>query len=284
MSESKAGFTVTLPSNASMGIHKTNKPQAFTVELSQPINLQGQWEAALMEIQYPNNWFNITDHTTLKFRLIVDTSKLSGEAKDKFVVKQFFVQIKALSVSSIPALLRILNQLIYAAFEKEYWREYSPVPKPCWFNYDEVTKKVSTEYDTAFTGGSLMSTKGSQIIHVLGYSKKANPELLLFDLTKSAEAEAALSTHYPAMFVYCDAMEHQVVGDTKAPLLRTVAITDKDAEVGHKVFQRPYYIPVSKNYISSLTIELRNDAGELITFQSGKVLAVLHFRRCGLAI
>ncbi len=48
-------FYLTLPSNASL----LNTTANFSVHLPQKLNLQGRWEVALVEIQYPFSWNNI---------------------------------------------------------------------------------------------------------------------------------------------------------------------------------------------------------------------------------
>ena len=50
---------LTLPSNSSIDFFPDNKPGLYHTKLSSTLNLEGDWEAALMEIQYPHNWRNL---------------------------------------------------------------------------------------------------------------------------------------------------------------------------------------------------------------------------------
>ena len=50
---------LTLPSNSSIDFFPENKPGLYHTKLSSSLNLEGVWEAAIMEIQYPHNWKNL---------------------------------------------------------------------------------------------------------------------------------------------------------------------------------------------------------------------------------
>jgi len=48
------------------------------------------------------------------------------------------------------------------------------------------------------------------------------------------------------MYVYCDLLEHVVVGDTKAPLLRVVNKPVRLHGIVHKIFNHVLYVPLLK--------------------------------------
>ena len=52
-------FLVTLPSNTSLDIHKTNRPSNYTVQLQNYVELDGDWEVAATDIQFSRAWINI---------------------------------------------------------------------------------------------------------------------------------------------------------------------------------------------------------------------------------
>jgi hypothetical protein len=66
-------FQLTLPSNASITFSPDNKPANYTTTLPSPISLEGEWEVALIDIQYPHNWMNITKDVYIIFNF--DTTK-----------------------------------------------------------------------------------------------------------------------------------------------------------------------------------------------------------------
>ena len=88
-----------------------------------------------------------------------------------------------------------------------------------------------------------------------------------------------LQRGFYSFFVYCDAVEHVVVGDVKAPLLRTVNITGKEGLTVNRIFQMVQYVPVQRKQFSKIEIDIRDDTGHPVPFQRGKVIVTLHFRR-----
>ena len=52
-------FLITLPSNSNMQTHPGNEQANYTVKLSEPLNLEGDWEVALVSVQYTPNWLTI---------------------------------------------------------------------------------------------------------------------------------------------------------------------------------------------------------------------------------
>lgn len=270
MAESAPGFYLTLPSNASMTVHPNNKPQSYTVELSQPINLEGSWEVALMELQYPTNWHNLTEST--KWEILL--TYWEGEADLKET--RFIFDFPPGSYSSLEHLCTaVSNQLNAQYMQKCEIAEANEAP----FNlmYNDATKKVVTKCSLRFVATTIRLL-GDQLLQMLGFfNKKTGYERLVFgDISMYDPSVVANSA---TLFVYSDIVEHQFVGDTKAPLLRTSPLCDKSRDVKALTFQRPFYLTVKKNYINSIRIELRNDAGELVHFQTGKSILVLHFRK-----
>ena len=65
-------FQLTLPSNASITFSPDNKPANYTTTLPSPISLEGEWEVALIDVQYPHNWMNITKDVYVIF--LIDTT------------------------------------------------------------------------------------------------------------------------------------------------------------------------------------------------------------------
>ena len=56
-----AQFDLFLPSNSSTKYFPTNTLTEYTTHLAKEIDLQGEWEVGLAEIQYPHARNNITD-------------------------------------------------------------------------------------------------------------------------------------------------------------------------------------------------------------------------------
>ena len=54
-------FYVTLPSNSSMQCFPDNKTTNFITKLSRTLQLDGEWEVGLAEIDYLHTWYNIRE-------------------------------------------------------------------------------------------------------------------------------------------------------------------------------------------------------------------------------
>ena len=83
-----------------------------------------------------------------------------------------------------------------------------------------------------------------------------------------------------ALYVYCDVVENVAVGDTQAPLLRIVdATTGQRNDNVHRTVDPPRYMPVQKKRFDTIEIFIKDDFGEDILFEGGKLITTLHFRR-----
>ena len=79
--------------------------------------------------------------------------------------------------------------------------------------------------------------------------------------------------------IYCDVVHPQIVGDTNAKLLRSIQVEGKSGNVITKTFANIQYAPVQTKSLEDVEILLRNDTGELVPFERGKVAITLHFRQ-----
>ena len=85
------------------------------------------------------------------------------------------------------------------------------------------------------------------------------------------------------LFVYCDALEHVVVGDVMAPLLRIVDMKRKQTYGRmHQVLNPPLYVPLQKKHFDTIEINIMTDTGDDVPFARGKSVVVLEFKRVGL--
>jgi hypothetical protein len=82
-----------------------------------------------------------------------------------------------------------------------------------------------------------------------------------------------------SMFVYTDIINYVPVGDALAPLLRIVCVGSAKEEVVSQIFNKPYYVPVCVDELSTIEISIRSTTGEKVNFMAGSVTAVLHFKR-----
>jgi hypothetical protein len=120
-----------------------------------------------------------------------------------------------------------------------------------------------------------------------GFKERVLDHTLETDKTKkefffvSEEYRSFNFNNIHTLFVYSDIVQFQNVGDTFAPLLRTIPIsgTNEAFKPIHYIYNTPQYIPVSRSNIDSIEIDIKDDLGNKIPFTSeGKVIVKLHFR------
>ena len=81
------------------------------------------------------------------------------------------------------------------------------------------------------------------------------------------------------LYVYCDIVETQFVGNAQVPLLRIVPVEGNDGERVTNTFTSPQYLPVSRREFETIEVNIRRDSGEIVPFEAGRLLVTLHFRR-----
>ena len=81
------------------------------------------------------------------------------------------------------------------------------------------------------------------------------------------------------IYVYCDIVEPQVVGDTSAQLLRSIPAKGKFGDVIAKTFTNIQYVPIQTKSFEDVEVLLRNDMGDPVPFEHGKVIITLHFKQ-----
>lgn len=75
----ESDFVVTLPSNSNMGTNPSNEPNNYTVKLAEPLNLEGEWEAALVSVQYTPSWYAFNH--AIRFHLFWVCAKTNAEVQ-----------------------------------------------------------------------------------------------------------------------------------------------------------------------------------------------------------
>ena len=299
-------FQLTLPSNASITFSPDNKHANYTTTLPSPISLEGEWEVALIDIQYPHNWMNITKdiyliilietsnkdkgfRTTLSTVLFNYKSKYeeecielrkqlwSNKKVDDNDVLLLYARLPKGYYANVGDLITTLNEEIQdsingvAAFasNREQTKEVNLV-----YRYNQIERRVQL-FQTGMVGPPEIICLDKQVKSLL---EQASPTLP--DKKQILTREKLLLNTIPSIYIYSDIIKYQFVGDAKVPLLGVLPVQGVDGEQQYWSFNPPYYIPVSMSTLSSVNIHLADDKGDEIPFfGDGKVVARLHFRR-----
>ena len=242
-------FYLHLPSNSSLDKFPNNTLTECHVGLPQTVSLTGDWEVALTEIHYPHSWNNVQGNFGNQFFL--RNQELSGVWEVLIIPPGHY--------SSIEDILSKMKGLIENV--KRFNNDVT-------FSYDTFTRKATIHLQNnveLFFGN---------IGYLLGFS----PEEIISN-TSTAERQVDLEYGFHDLFIYCDLIQSQYVGDALVTLLRIVPVEGKKGERVSESFLRPQYVPVSRKQFETVKVDIKTDTGESVPFEFGRVLLTLHFRQ-----
>ena len=271
---------MTLPSNSSQEFFPDNTLTEFITKLPSTIELTGEWEVGLAEMMFPRSWYTIpkggltifADYRRCDVDWILDARRrvtAEGEVfEENTVVK---IMINEGFYNSMDELGDEFNYAAMRAFSR-----VSALIEPPEFYYKTSSRRMLI---TMPPGMSLEFPPSLESI--LGLTSRQNPicNSSLNKLTIKGDLSCDLQTGIHALYVYCDILQFTSVGNIKAPLLRAVDSGGEAGDVVTRYYEKPRYIPIQKKTFDTIQIVIRDDLGEKILFENGKVLLTLHFRR-----
>ena len=225
--------------------------------------MDGQYEVGLSEIIYPTNYFNL-DNREKVYKFWIQT-----ETDDVLTKKRL---VRSGCYKSVNDFLTSFNKQITNEFiDKE-------LPNNCVrFTADDDRLVLRTSSNVVGTFFAL----SPKLAKRLGYEEEQVKLVPLNDTLRiRAKNSFELDMGKNLMYVYADIISHSIVGDVSAPLLRVCNLPTSSTERSiHLSFTDIHYKPVHKTHFESIAISINTETGELMPFQSGKVLLTLHFRR-----
>ena len=253
-----------------MDVYPDNKTSDFTVHLPKELDLSGPWEVALVELFYPNSWYNIDG---LNNHWIYYRQEAVSAVTD--VPIGYYQQPKHV----VEQLLRDLKHDFRIALNEALNNPASLVTEPVKFRldlrYNVYSQVASLEIDHKGNDPpNFRVTLSDSLAQVLGFSETIYKKPGVYHGSRIV----ALDTVH-VIYVYCDLVEPRIVGDTLAPLLSVVPAKGRSGEYVSLRYEKPQYHPVLRNNISDVRISLRDDQGNRIRFRKGKSIVGLHFRR-----
>ena len=201
---------------------------------------------ALTEIHYPHSWNNIQ-----QFRFYVRNEKLHGVWDSLEMLPGHY--------SSVEDVLQKMKELVDN--ENRYTGDVR-------FSYDNLSRKVTVH----------LKHKAEVSLNDMAYMLGFTPKQII-SKTTTGDRQVDLEYGFHDLFVYCDLIQSQYLGDALVPLLRIVPV---EGEVGQRVsksFVRPQYLPVSRKQFETIEVNIKRDTGESVPFEFGRVLLTLHFRQ-----
>jgi len=157
--------------------------------------------------------------------------------------------------------------------------------QPTCSNGDIPPFNIKFGYDNS-TGRSTINMSSMTIVdmtyelrELLGFQQSQLPFGNISDEMWKHEGVNLSNASKQTMFLYCDLLECVPVGDIQAPLLRIINVDKEQGQILQQIFEKPRFLPIQKKSFDTVEIDIRNDFGDPMPFESGKVIATLHFRR-----
>ena len=268
-------FYIHLPSNSSEAYYPNNTRADYTTRLLNNIELELNYEVALVEIFFSKTWYNVKGEEGFTI------SYLPSDLSRHPVV--FEVSISEGIYQTVNDLVSELNAKM-TEFANDVDRSQKiagldgrVINWPT-FRFNEKNNKVEVYISK---GRELTFSDG--LCRILGYRKKFfpiksrdNSDHSVVESRRTADINDGLETFY----IYCDLLEPVKVGHTEAPLLRIVdAGNEPQGSLVRRHYVSPIYVPVQKKNFDSIEISLRTDQGKPVPFERGRVILTLHFRK-----
>ncbi|XP_067216285.1 uncharacterized protein [Linepithema humile] len=304
-------FLLILPSNSSMRYFPHNATTSFTTELPQPIHLHGEWEVALNEIQFPTTFLHI-NHVENVIRFVDienghETRKNGAPLTStegvipNGIYKNIEELISAINSSCKDANSHINLKLEDASGGKILFNITCDENKCNLIHHmnvsDNLLRILGCGGAIPTPNNRLQTTHYTTLTATKPNSKDifTAPFIKLGFKTEQGVRAGSFYTVEPhgllrgipdKLFVYCDICEPYITGDVQTPLLRIVPVELQ--HYGHyyayganqvKHFSVPHYIPLRQTYFRRIEIDIKDQFGKRIPFQSGTLTVTLHFRR-----
>jgi hypothetical protein len=269
-------FYLTLPSNTS----PENLTSNFSVHLPTKLDLQGKWEVALVEIQYPHSWNNI--HGARENVGIGDNQiEITFQNQQKitiYIPGGYYGTIHELLAAveyakhkasdAISKFLKLNGKKTETGFQQKHVKD---IIVGFHLEFDDTLKRVKMKLFPDMVAKVQISER---LQYMLGFSNR------IFHVGKKlAPFQPDVRGGFYSLYVYCSLVEPQIVGNVTAPLLRTVHIEGIHGDMIEKLYHTPHYVPVIAKEVDRIEIDIKDDKNQSVPFQFGKTVVKLHFRK-----
>ena len=257
-------FTIELVSNASAQLSPDNTLSPFTNYLPEQLNQDGQWEVAISEISYPSMYQNVTEGKFMFF-----DKKFSKSPKFYYLEPGLY-----------PSMMEFVETMHILIQERHNHSENCIKVKVSRRTQRVEIYLANEGYDLAFFSTDLGHVFGSNVGNEFGVmlrGKRPHKPEFAYDIVR-----------IHSLMIYTDLIEYNIVGDTKAPLLRCFPFISKlksgdiiitGQYVNYETFSNLQFRPLLKNFFHSFHIDLRDTSGEKKPFVSVGITRLLSMFR-----
>ena len=247
MYDSSEGFYITLP-NEKGTLFPDNTPSEYTTRLPRWIELDGEWMIGLHSVSYTRHYIVQHFDTPISYTNTGSVGKGAKLKKYPTTIREYIVGINESLKDSI------------TSKEIEFKLEIN----------GKVTVVVSSGYKVVLTRDQAI---------ILGFlNVDDDEEVKEISTTETGKHQANLHRK-TSIFIYCDIVEPQIVGDKTVSLLG-IAPSESSGKVYEKIYtgENIRYIPVQTRSFQNIKIHLRSSTYEPIPFEHGRASVTLHLR------
>jgi len=241
---------------------------------------------ALVEMSFTKTWFTIPRESFIIFSCQQCTEFIPSALGPGYQASDYTVQIPVPFgyYTDMNDVIKAINDAIvdklythtFPIIAQNGERRLTNINSDKWprVRYNEIKKKV---FVTISPGLSLTFSDTLCTICGIRVNPLTNGSNVVKVIPGATTSDINGGIHN--LYVYCDILENVPVGDTESPLLRVVDTSGRSGESIHHTFEQPRYVPIQKKRFDSIEIDIKDDVGQPIAFETGKLFVVLHFRR-----
>lgn len=269
-------FYLVLPSNSSMKYYD-NTTTKFTTHLDREIRLQGHWVIGLTDIQIPQTVLHFQKNESI-FKFYENILKHFKEGEEKETEYQFKYGL----FENIDDLAGAINSSENIMDPKKNILQHQKIIKP------DRRGGLWSILRTCECKKPHRTYINSKVTQILGFQQNTG---ILHDYLETSQSKKLIQAIHPPclsralpnqLFIYSDICTPYHVGDTRASLLRIASLNTSNYIFGNTIIQSfapVQYLPVLKNSFQDLSIDIRDQYGEPISFLFGTLTVTLHFKR-----
>lgn len=290
-------FTITLSSSDTS--FEDNTLSLFRTCLPQQISLEGKWEVVLSELHYTRSWFNLPrDEQIGIYNERGDTITSPTLVKAGYYERDELVRAVTRSIKDLLNMMKtkpVEYKLGDISVERSRRSDAETVTPPR-IELDSVSRRVelipgeihtdAIYIDMSAEFGSMLGFGGHQTLYHRDDKNREINEITFVPQQKAIKGDHSgidcydLNYGIHALYVYCNLVSPQILGNTFAPLLRVVPVENiKFGGQCHQVYTKPYFYPLACNNFQVIEAEIRQKTGDPVDFKFGDTTLVLEFRR-----
>lgn len=264
-------FYVTLPSNSSHQYYGNQPMSNYKTRLARDIHLNvNEWEVGLAEFIYPISWHNVMKGY-FSVRKVVNNEwrNIKGKIPDnRYVDVKELLDILEYEVHSIlgDQAGNIKFSLLHTRFIKVYIA-------------DGYSIRLSASLSQVLGFGDHEKICELRNHKTIGRYEVCEVKRTGDDNTLLSPFIADVDRGLRSLFIHCNIVSAQLVGDLHVPLLRTIAVQGCTGEVVAKSFSNIHYMRIERSDFQEIEVHITDETGKTVPFQQGRVIVKLHFKR-----